>query len=47
MSLAIETACIHGNGLLEKDHPYRSITTPIFQVATFAHPGIGKSTGYD
>lgn len=47
MSLAIETTCIHGNGLLEKDHPYRSIITPIFQVATFAHPGIGKSTGYD
>ena len=47
MSLAIETACIHGNGQLEKDHPYRSIITPIFQVATFAHPGIGRSSGYD
>ncbi len=47
MSLAIETACIHGNGQLEKEHPYRSIITPIFQVATFGHPGIGKSTGYD
>ena len=47
MSLTIETACIHGNGQLEKDHPYRSIITPIFQVATFAHPGIGRSSGYD
>lgn len=47
MSVDIETTCIHGNGQLEKDHPYRSIITPIFQVATFAHPGIGRSTGYD
>ena len=47
MSVDIETTCIHGNGQREKDHPYRSIITPIFQVATFAHPGIGRSTGYD
>ena len=47
MSISIDTACIHGKNHIEDNHPYRSLTTPIFQVATFAHPGIGKSTGYD
>ena len=28
-------------------HPYGSVAVPIFQTATFAHPGIGRSTGYD
>ena len=47
MNYDINTICIHGKGLLDKEHPYGSITTPIFQVATFAHPGLGKTTGYD
>ena len=47
MSISIDTTCIHGKNHIEANHPYRSLTTPIFQVATFAHPGIGKSTGYD
>ncbi len=24
-----------------------SVTVPIYQTATFSHPGLGKSTGYD
>jgi len=39
------TLCVHGN-----DHKYDntgSISVPIFQTATFAHPGVGLSTGYD
>ncbi len=47
MDYRIETTCIHGNSFLEKEHPYGAISTPIFQVATFAHPGLGESTGYD
>lgn len=41
----ISTLCIHGN-----DSKYDStgaISVPIFQTATFAHPGVGLSTGYD
>jgi len=33
-------------GLNSKDQ-YGSISTPIYQTATFRHPGTGQSTGYD
>jgi cystathionine beta-lyase/cystathionine gamma-synthase len=39
------TLCVHGC-----DHKYDrtgAVSVPIFQSATFAHPGVGKSTGYD
>ncbi len=45
MFMEFETLCIHGN-----DTRYDStgaISVPIFQSATFAHPGVGLSTGYD
>jgi cystathionine gamma-synthase len=40
----INTLCIHGG-----DQPdwTGSVTTPIYLSSTFAHPGIGNSTGYD
>lgn len=41
----IETKCIHREG--EEVHPYGSVTVPIYQTATFSHPGLGHSTGYD
>lgn len=41
----ISTVCIHG-GNHRKD-PTGSVTVPIYQSATFAHPGVGMSTGYD
>lgn len=40
----IETACIHG---ADDIHSYGAVAVPIYQTATFTHPGIGKSTGYD
>lgn len=39
------TLCIHGS-----DHKYNTtgaISVPIFQTATFTHPGVGQSTGFD
>ena len=39
------TLCIHGNK--EKYDNTGAISVPIFQSATFAHPGVGESTGYD
>lgn len=41
----VQTLCIHGqNGPTDCTG---SVTVPIYQTATFAHPGVGKSTGYD
>lgn len=39
------TLCIHGNK--EKYDNTGAVSVPIFQSATFAHPGVGESTGYD
>ena len=43
----IETRCIHNENPGTKDDAYGAVTVPIFQTATFSHPGIGRSTGYD
>lgn len=40
-----ETLCIHGNKT--KYDNTGAVSVPIFQSATFAHPGVGESTGYD
>lgn len=45
MGYKIETKCIHREG--EEVHPYGAVTVPIYQSATFSHPGLGHSTGYD
>ena len=37
----IETRCIHIEN--EDEHPYGAISYPIFQTATFAHPGMGPA----
>jgi cystathionine gamma-synthase len=41
----LETRCIH----LEKESEdsFGALSFPIYQTATFAHPGLGESTGYD
>lgn len=41
----IGTKCLH----LEEEgfENYGAISFPIYQTATYAHPGVGKSTGYD
>lgn len=43
----IETKCIYGDGQTPGNNPYGSISYPIFQTATYAHPEVGKSTGFD
>ena len=54
MSLSIESKCLH----LEKDdsvredgkpacNHYGSVSFPIYQTATYAHPAVGNSTGFD
>jgi cystathionine beta-lyase/cystathionine gamma-synthase len=40
-----QTLCVHGSAK-NYDHT-GAVSTPIFQSATFAHPGVGQSTGYD
>lgn len=45
MSDNIETRCIHLKNA--EPNPYGSISYPIFQTATYAHPGVGESTGFD
>jgi cystathionine gamma-synthase len=40
-----QTLCVHGCN--NKYDRTGAISVPIFQSATFAHPGVGKSTGYD
>lgn len=40
----IKTICIHGSDW--KD-PIGCISVPVFQSATFGHPELGQSTGYD
>lgn len=41
----VQTLCIHGQN--SPTDCTGSVTVPIYQTATFAHPGVGKSTGYD
>ena len=40
-----ETACIHA--ARDESHSTGALAVPIYQSATFAHPGVGHSTGYD
>lgn len=52
MPLSIETKCVHLENQNEADEKpacnhYGSISFPIYQTATYAHPGAGKSTGFD
>ncbi|MDF2677090.1 MAG: cystathionine synthase [Bacillota bacterium] len=43
----IDTKCVHGNNEQFKTDNTGSISFPIYQSATFAHPALGQSTGYD
>jgi cystathionine beta-lyase/cystathionine gamma-synthase len=40
-----DTLCIHG--AVDRTHTTGAVCTPIYQTSTFAHPGVGQSTGYD
>lgn len=43
----IETKCVHGNNNKSSTDTTGCISVPIYQSATFAHPELGQSTGYD
>lgn len=43
--LGFETLCVHGSDALLDN--FGAVATPIYQSATFAHPGIGATTGFD
>jgi len=45
MFMEFSTLCIHG--CRKKYDTTGSVSVPIFQSATFAHPGVGLSTGFD
>lgn len=43
-----ETKCIYGTKTVpEKADKSGALSMPIYQTASFAHPGVGQSTGYD
>lgn len=47
MAYQRETQCVHGGKKPGEENPYGSVSTPIFQTATFSHPGIGQTTGHN
>ena len=55
MPLSIETKCVHLENKNTSDegeckpacNHYGAVSYPIYQTATYAHPGVGMSTGYD
>lgn len=47
MGYDIETKCLHLDKREETCDKSGAISFPIYQTATFAHLGLGKSTGYD
>jgi len=47
MEYGISTKCLYGNGEGVATDKSGAISFPIYQTATFAHRGIGESTGYD
>lgn len=47
MELNIETKCIHGDNYVLKNDSFGAVNVPIYQTATFAHPGIGETTGHN
>lgn len=47
MERGINTRCLHLEEAEGKTENYGALSYPIYQTATYAHPGAGKSTGYD
>lgn len=47
MTYQADTVCIHGQGGREAVESTGAISFPIYQTAAYAHPGVGRSTGYD
>lgn len=47
MDYGFATKCIYGNGRNYDKDKTGAISFPIYQTATYAHPEVGKSTGFD
>lgn len=47
MSFQLNTQCVHGNNESRTLESTGAISFPIYQTATFAHPSVGTSTGFD
>lgn len=47
MERGINTRCLHVEETEGKTDNYGALTFPIYQTATYAHPAVGQSTGYD
>lgn len=47
MSNGINTRCLHLDNEDEGSLHFGAISYPIYQTATYVHPGVGRSTGYD
>ena len=47
MSNGLNTSCLHLESDDEAAIHYGAISYPIYQTATYVHPGVGRSTGYD
>ena len=47
MARKIETKCLHLEEEEGSINNYGAISYPIYQTATYAHAGVGKSTGFD
>lgn len=47
MGRGIDTKCLHLEEQEETSSHYGAVSFPIYQSATYAHPGVGQSTGYD
>lgn len=47
MTRGLNTKCIHLEETEGKTEHFGSLSYPIYQTATYAHKGVGESTGYD
>lgn len=47
MERGLNTRCLHLEETEGKTDNYGALSFPIFQTATYAHPAVGSSTGYD
>ena len=47
MTRGINTRCLHLTDEEKNTDHYGSLSFPIYQTATYAHPEVGKSTGFD
>lgn len=47
MDFQLNTRCLHGSNEIRESDRTGAVSFPIYQTATFTHPSVGNSTGYD